>query len=29
MQIHMHVSQTIHTHGSEDFHMELCVSVLG
>ena len=29
MEIHMHVSQTMHTHGYEDFHMELSVSVLG
>ena len=29
MEIHIHVSQTMHTHGYEDFHMELCVSVLG
>ena len=29
IEILMQVSKTMHTHGYEDFHMELCVSVLG
>ena len=28
MEIHMHVSQTMHIHSYEDFHMELCCGPL-